>query len=165
VGSAAEAAAERHQEAVELAHPELPWFADLGLKWHAVPAISSMPLRIGGITYPTAPFNGWYLGTEIGSRNLVDPDRYDILELVGRRLGFDVTNARSLWKDRALVEINRAVLASFDEAGVKVADHHGESERFMAFVAKEQKSGRTPTAEWSWVVPPMSGASLPVTFT
>ncbi|WP_207782300.1 nitric oxide synthase oxygenase [Phytoactinopolyspora limicola] len=147
---------------VELSHPELSWFADIGLKWHAVPAISSMPLRIGGITYPTAPFNGWYMGSEIGSRNLVDPDRYDILELVGRRLGLDVSDDRTLWKDRALVEINRAVLTSFDRAGVKIADHHGESERFMAFVAKERKAGRTPTAEWSWVVPPMSGASLPI---
>ncbi|WP_222851514.1 nitric oxide synthase oxygenase [Phytoactinopolyspora mesophila] len=147
---------------VELSHPDLPWFADLGLKWHAVPAISAMPLRVGGVTYPTAPFNGWYMGTEIGSRNLVDPDRYDMLETVGRRLGFDVSDTRSLWKDRALVEINRAVISSFDQAGVKLADHHAESERFMAFVAKEQKAGRTPTAEWSWVVPPMSGASLPI---
>jgi nitric-oxide synthase, bacterial len=147
---------------VEFSHPEFPWFADLGLKWHAVPAISSMPLRIGGITYPTAPFNGWYMGTEIASRNLVDADRYDMLPEVGRRLGFDVDNDRSLWKDRALVEVNRAVLHSFDQAGIKVADHHGEAERFMAFVAKEKKAGRTPTAEWSWVVPPMSGTALPI---
>ncbi|NEE00050.1 nitric oxide synthase oxygenase [Phytoactinopolyspora halotolerans] len=147
---------------VELSHPELPWFADLGLRWHAVPAISSMPLRIGGLTYPTAPFNGWYMGTEIGSRNLVDADRYDMLVRVGRQLGLNTDDERSLWKDRVLVEINRAVLWSFDRAGVKIADHHAESERFMAFVAKEHKAGRTPTAEWSWVVPPMSGASLPV---
>ncbi|WP_129666218.1 nitric oxide synthase oxygenase [Phytoactinopolyspora endophytica] len=147
---------------VELGHPQFPWFADLGLRWHAVPAISSMPLRIGGITYPTAPFNGWYMGTEIGSRNLVDGDRYDMMRLVGEKLGLDTSDHRTLWKDRVLVEINRAVLWSFDQAGVKIADHHAESERFMAFVAKEHKAGRTPTAEWSWVVPPMSGASLPV---
>ncbi|PSL01108.1 nitric-oxide synthase [Haloactinopolyspora alba] len=147
---------------VELTHPELPWFADLELKWHAVPAISSMPLRIGGVTYPTAPFNGWYLGSEIGSRNLVDPDRYAMLPEVGRRLGLDVDDDRSLWKDRALVEINRAVLHSFDRAGVKVADHHNESRMFMAFVDKEERAGRVAHAEWSWVVPPMSGASLPV---
>ena len=36
------------------------------------PAISNMPLSIGGVTYPAAPFNGWYLGTEIGARNLAD---------------------------------------------------------------------------------------------
>ena len=45
---------------------------ELGLRWHAVPAISNMPLRIGGITYPAAPFNGWYLNTEIGDSESVD---------------------------------------------------------------------------------------------
>jgi nitric-oxide synthase len=54
---------------VELSHPELDWFIDLGLRWHAVPAISNMRLCIGGISYPAAPFNGWYMGTEIGARN------------------------------------------------------------------------------------------------
>ena len=67
---------------VPLGHPELAWFADLRLRWHAVPAISNMPLAIGGITYPAAPFNGWYLGTEIGARNLADADRYDLLPVV-----------------------------------------------------------------------------------
>lgn len=147
---------------VELLHPQLPWFAELELKWHAVPAIASMPLRIGGITYPTAPFNGWYMGTEIGSRNLVDADRYDMLTEVGRRLGLDIHDDRTLWKDRALVEINRAVIHSFDAAGAKITDHHTESEHFMAFVAKEERAGRTAHAEWSWVVPPMSGTVSPV---
>ena len=64
---------------VPLSHPEHDWFAELRLRWHAVPAISNMPLDIGGVTYPAAPFNGWYLGTEIGARNLADADRYDLL--------------------------------------------------------------------------------------
>ena len=38
-----------------------------------------MCLEIGGICYPAAPFNGWYMGTEIGARNLADTDRYDQL--------------------------------------------------------------------------------------
>lgn len=147
---------------VAITHPNLPWFRELGLRWHAVPAISNMPLRIGGITYPTAPFNGWYMGTEIGSRNFADPDRYDALTTVGQRLGLPVDDDRSLWKDRALVELNVAVLWSFDAAGVKIADHHGESQRFMAWVRAEEKAGRVATAEWSWVVPPMSAASTPV---
>lgn len=147
---------------VPLTHPEFPWFAELDLRWHAVPAISSMPLRIGGITYRTAPFNGWYMGTEIGSRNLVDADRYDRMTQVGRLLGLDVDDVRSLWKDRVLVEINRAVLHSFDAAGVKIADHHHESELFMRFVEKEERAGRTPRAEWSWVVPPLSSTTSPV---
>lgn len=147
---------------VEITHPDLAWFAELGLRWYAVPAIANMPLRIGGITYPTAPFNGWYMGAEIGSRNLADPNRYNMLPRIGRRLGLPVEDERSLWKDRALVELNRAVLWSFDDAGIKIADHHGESRRFMSFVAAEDKANRTPRAEWSWVIPPMSGSSTPV---
>ena len=30
-------------------------------------------LKIGGITYPTAPFNGWYMVTEIAVRNFRTP--------------------------------------------------------------------------------------------
>jgi nitric-oxide synthase len=147
---------------VMIHHPQLPWFAELELRWYAVPAIANMPLRIGGITYPTTPFNGWYMGTEIGSRNLADPDRFDMLPTIGRKLGLPVNDDRSLWKDRALVELNRAVLWSFDDAGVKVADHHSESRHFMSFVAAEERGGRTPHAEWSWVVPPLSGSATPV---
>src|SRR5688500_10344596 len=54
-------------------------------------------------------------GTEIGARNLADPDRYDMLPTIARRLGLDTSSNRSLWKDRALVELNLAVLWSFDQ--------------------------------------------------
>ena len=36
--------------------------------------------KIGGIIYPTAPFNGWYMVTEIGVRNFIDTYRYNLLE-------------------------------------------------------------------------------------
>ena len=36
-----------------------------------------------------------------------------------------------MWRDRALVEMVRAVQHSFDVAGVTMADHHGESKRFL----------------------------------
>ena len=55
---------------VPLAHPVFDWFASLGLKWHAVPALSCMRLEIGGVNYTAAPFNGWYMGTEIGAHTL-----------------------------------------------------------------------------------------------
>ncbi|WP_084216698.1 nitric oxide synthase oxygenase [Pseudonocardia spinosispora] len=142
---------------VALSHPEFPWFAELGLRWHAVPAISNMPLVIGGIRYPAAPFNGWYLNTEIGARNLTDTDRYDLLPELAARMGLDTSSVRTMWRDRALVEMVRAVQHSFDTAGVKMADHHTESERFLDHVAREKAAGRTCPAEWSWIVPPMSG--------
>jgi nitric-oxide synthase len=147
---------------VPLHHPDHAWFADLGLRWHAVPAISDMRLVIGGVTYPAAPFNGWYLGTEIGARNLVDEDRYDLLRPVAERLGLDTSRERTLWRDRAAVEINAAVLHSFALAGVTIADHHTESRRFLTHLAKEEKAGRRCPADWSWIVPPISGALTPV---
>lgn len=147
---------------VPLEHPQLPAFGALGLKWHAVPAISSMRLEIGGISYTMAPFNGWYMSAEIGARNLSDENRYNLLPTVARLLGLDTTKARTLWRDRALVELNVAVLHSFEKAGVKIVDHHTVSEHFLRFEAKEQQCGRETYAEWSWVVPPISGSTSPL---
>ena len=147
---------------VPLSHPDHDWFAELRLRWHAVPAISNMPLEVGGITYPAAPFNGWYLGTEIGARNLVDADRYDLLPVIAERLGLDTSSERTLWRDRALVEMVRAVQHSFDVAGVTMADHHNESRRFLRHVEREERAGRRCPADWSWIVPPVSGGLTPV---
>ena len=59
---------------IVISHPEFPATQDLGLRWYAIPILSDMALKIGGIVYPLAPFNGHYLGTEIAARNLIDPD-------------------------------------------------------------------------------------------
>ncbi len=147
---------------VPLRHPEDTWAQDWGLRWHAVPAISHMCLEIGGICYPCAPFNGWYMGTEIGARDLADTDRYDLLPRLAEHLGLDVSSDRSLWKDRALVELNRAVLHSFDRAGISITDHHTESERFLTHLDREEGKGRQVGADWSWIVPPMSSAATGV---
>ncbi|MGD9525291.1 nitric oxide synthase oxygenase [Pseudonocardia sp.] len=147
---------------VPITHPEYDWFADLRLRWHAVPAISNMPLEIGGVRFPAAPFNGWYQNTEIAARNLCDADRYDLLPVIARRLGFDTSTQRTMWRDRALVELVRAVTHSFDEAGVTMADHHTESQRFLTHISREKKAGRGCPADWSWIVPPVSGALTPV---
>ncbi|MET7420931.1 nitric oxide synthase oxygenase [Dactylosporangium sp. NPDC005555] len=147
---------------VRIEHPTLRWFAELGLRWHVVPAIANMRLTIGGVDYPLAPFNGWYMGTEIGSRNLADPDRYDLLPVIAERMGLDTSTERSLWRDGALLELNRAVLWSFDQAGARISDHHSESERFLAHIASEERAGREVPADWSWIVPPMSGAATGV---
>jgi nitric-oxide synthase len=153
---------ERAVSEVPIAHPEFDWFAELGLRWHAVPAIANMRLTVGGVHYPLAPFNGWYMGTEVGARNLADADRYDMLPVVAARMGLDTSRESTLWRDRALVELNRAVLWSFERAGVKMTDHHTESQRFMAHLRNEEKAGRPVPADWTWIVPPMSGGITPV---
>ncbi|GAA2894929.1 nitric oxide synthase oxygenase [Actinoplanes cyaneus] len=153
---------ERAIREVPITHPEHQWFTELGLRWHAVPAISNMRLTVGGVHYPLAPFNGWYLGTEIGARNLADTDRYDLLPVIAARLGLDTTRESSLWRDRALLELNLAVLHSFEQAGVKMSDHHTESRRFLTHLDNETKAGRRVPADWTWIVPPMSGGITPV---
>jgi nitric-oxide synthase len=153
---------ERAVREVPITHPEYGWFAELGLRWHAVPAISNMRLTIGGVNYPLAPFNGWYMGTEIGARNFADTDRYNLLPVVAARMGLDTSRESTLWRDRALVEMNRAVLWSFERAGVKMTDHHTESQRFMAHLRNEERAGRPVPADWTWIVPPMSGGLTPV---
>ena len=152
-----------HAQALEipLTHPALPWFSDLGLKWYAVPILSDMKLRIGGIDFPAAPFNGWYMGTEIGSRDLGDEARYDMLPTIAEKMGINREHD-PLWKDRALVELNAAVIFSYEQAGVRIVDHHRASSEFMEFAAREMKAGRAVSADWSWIVPPMSGSATPV---
>jgi nitric-oxide synthase len=105
---------------VPLEHPELPWFVGLGLRWHAVPVISNARLVIGGIIYPAAPYNGVYICQAIGEDVLADDNAYGLVRHIAERLGLDVSSERTLWRDRAIVELNRAVVHSFDAAGVTI---------------------------------------------
>ena len=77
-------------------------------------------------------------------------------------MGLDIRDKSSLWKDRALVELNQAVLYSFRKAGVKIIDHHSASKQFMQFMHKDAKEGRDVTADWSWIVPPTSASTTKV---
>ncbi len=147
---------------VIIEHPELGWFADLGLRWHAVPVISDMYLDVGGVCYPAAPFNGWYMCTEIGSRDFGDTGRYNQLPVIARHMGVSTASDRTLWKDKAMTELNLAVLHSFSTAGVTIADHHTESVRFLQHIEREERQGRTCPADWTWIVPPSASSATPV---
>ena len=147
---------------VPIFHPDLPWFSQLNLKWNVLPVISDMVLEIGGILYPTAPFNGWYMVTEIGSRNLGDVDRYNKLPEIAEKMGLNIAGKDMFWKDRALVELNYAVKCSFEKEGISLTDHHEASEQFMKFIGQERKQGRKVMADWSWIVPPNAGSTLQV---
>lgn len=146
---------------VDITHPDHPAIDALGLRWYAIPVISEMALVIGGITYPCAPFNGWYMGTEIAARNFCDPQRYDLLERIGEALGLDTSSTRNLWKDQALITINQAVLHSFDAAGIRMGDHHELGAQFERFCQIENKAGRGVNGDWSWLTSPISGSITP----
>lgn len=147
---------------VALTHPEYAWFAHLGLKWYAVPLVADMVLEIGGLHYTCAPFNGWYMLTEIASRNLGDAQRYNLLPIIAEKLKLDSRSNQHLWKDRAMLELNIAVLHSFKSAGVSLVDHHTAAEQFIRFTEQEEQEGRAVHADWAWIVPPMSGSSMTV---
>ena len=149
----------KHVVEVEIVHPEYERFKELNLKWYAVPIISDMRFDCGGIDFQAAPFNGWYMGTEIGARNFADTKRYNYLPKVADCIGINRDTNASLWKDRALVELNIAVLHSFKAAGVSIVDHHTAAQQFKLFQEQEEKSGRDVTGNWTWLVPPLSPAT------
>jgi nitric-oxide synthase len=147
---------------IPIVHPQFGWFAELGLKWYALPAVSAMLFDAGGVEYSAAPFNGWYMGTEIGARNFGDTSRYNLLPVVAQKMGLDISGDRLLWRDRAIVELNVAVLHSYERAGVTMIDHHAAAHAFDKFEALETQAGRPVYARWSWIVPPISGSATTV---
>uniref|UniRef100_A0A2K5CDV4 Nitric oxide synthase n=1 Tax=Aotus nancymaae TaxID=37293 RepID=A0A2K5CDV4_AOTNA len=147
---------------VAMEHPKYEWFRELELKWYALPAVANMLLEVGGLEFPGCPFNGWYMGTEIGVRDFCDVQRYNILEEVGRRMGLETHKLASLWKDQAVVEINIAVLHSFQKQNVTIMDHHSAAESFMKYMQNEYRARGGCPADWIWLVPPISGSITPV---
>lgn len=147
---------------VNLSHPDYTWFQELKLQWYAVPVISDMRLEIGGISFPCAPFNGWYMLTEIAARNLGDEQRYNMLPVLAKKLNLDTRQVKTLWKDKALLVLQEAVLHSFQVQGVTLVDHHTASEQFLEFCKQEEAKGRSVQADWAWIVPPAAGSTLGV---
>jgi nitric-oxide synthase len=147
---------------VPIIHPTFAWFEELGLKWHALPAVSNMVLDAGGVRYTAAPFSGYYMETEIAARNFGDAERYNLLPVVADRMDPAMRSRDPFWRDRALVELCAAVLYSFRQAGVTMVDHHAASRQFMEHLAEEKAQGRIVPGDWSWLVPPVSGSVSPV---
>lgn len=56
-----------------------------------------MMLDCGGVEFTAAPFNGWYLSSEIASRDLCDAQRYNIIKvgLRARPPGSELLSRRS----------------------------------------------------------------------
>lgn len=146
---------------VTIRHPKLPALEHLGLKWYPIPVLSDMILATGDMSFSAAPFNGWYMGTEVG-RNLSDLSRYNCLPKLAATLGLDTTRERSLWRDHALVLLNEAVLHSFNVEGWTMVDHHAASQEFIRFEERETSEGRKVSGDWSWLVPPLSSSLSPI---
>jgi nitric-oxide synthase, bacterial len=143
---------------VVIQHPDFPWIQEQCWKWHAVPLISNMGLYIGGVYYAAAPFNGWYMLTEVAVRNLADQNRYNLLPKIAEGLKLDTSTHKNLWKDRALLILMEAVRYSYEKAGVVLVDHHRADYQFQTFSKNEAKAGRVVHGDWAWLVPPTAGS-------
>jgi len=141
---------------IPIRHEDYEPFNKLELEWYALPMISNMIMTIGGVDYPCAPFNGFYVATEIASRNFTDPWRFDLLKEIATAFGHDTDSDDPYWRDRTVTELNAAVLASYKRDGITLLDHHTASEQFMEFRSREKVAGRNVQADWSWIVPPQS---------
>lgn len=146
---------------VPLEHPTMPQLAEMGLRWNAVPAISNFRILLGGVDYGCLPFNGWFLCTEI-ARNLTDATRYNKVEEIARALGLDMKNEQTMWRDEAYLQLNKAIIHSFQKQKVIIADQHSASRQFLTHDLREKEAGRECPAQWSWVVPPLGGSVCPV---
>jgi len=97
------------------------WFEDFDLKWYALPAVANMMLEVGGLQFTAAPFNGWYMSSEIGARNLSDVYRYNLLKVSQyfTKLKFYVPIRSSLLLRKWDSILNRTVLFGKTEPWLK----------------------------------------------
>jgi nitric-oxide synthase len=61
-----------------------------------------------------------------------------------------------------MIELNTAVIHSYQKTGVTLVDHHTASRQFMRFTELERNQNRAVYADWAWIVPPMSGSTMEV---
>uniref|UniRef100_Q27571-2 Isoform 2 of Nitric oxide synthase n=1 Tax=Drosophila melanogaster TaxID=7227 RepID=Q27571-2 len=91
-----------------------------------------------------------------------DPMNVEFTETVALKMQLDTRTPTSLWKDKAVVEMNIAVLHSYQSRNVTIVDHHTASESFMKHFENESKLRNGCPADWIWIVPPLSGSITPV---
>ena len=82
--------------------------------------------------------------------------------MIASKMELNTSTHTTLWKDTVLLEVNKAVLYSYQKFGVTTWDHHTASESFMQFYASEMKTRGGCPADWIWLVPPMSSSSSPL---
>jgi sulfite reductase alpha subunit-like flavoprotein/nitric oxide synthase oxygenase domain/subunit/hemoglobin-like flavoprotein len=146
---------------VQIEHPTVPEFKDLGLRWYAIPVISNFSVHIGGLDYGCIPFNGWYMDTEI-MRNFLDEYRYNKMAEIAQIMQLDSSSEQTLWRDRVALELNIAIIYSFQKAKVTIVDHQTAARQFLTHDLREKKAGRECPADWGWVVPAAGGSACPV---
>lgn len=119
-------------------------------------------LEVGGLQFPAAPFAGWYTSVEIATRDLLEDNRYGLMKKIGRAMGLDTTTNSTLWRDRVALEMNAAVLHSFQSAGATIVDQHTISDQFQTHLRNEMRGRGGCPADWVWLTPSQSGSLTPL---
>merc|ERR1719300_1855140 len=73
-------------------------------------------------------------------------------------MGLDTSTNISLWKDKVSVEMNYAILHSFQKAGVSIVDQFSASEQFQEHFNNEVRERGGCPADWVWLTPSLSGS-------
>ena len=134
-------------------------FNDLGLKWYGIPMVSNIAFEIGGLKYTGVPFNGWYADSEI-MRNLLDADRFNLSKKIVETCppSFLDTFQGAPKPDLAAVMLNSALITSFKEERVTVAQHHQMLESFYKWYNQELNERGFCPGNWKWIIPPFFGS-------
>ncbi|GME25647.1 hypothetical protein GTA08_BOTSDO05762 [Neofusicoccum parvum] len=157
---------------VHIRHPHYGLqFDKLGLRWVPSPALSRLGFDIGGVQYTATPFMGWFMDAEIGVRDLVDRERYNILpRLIDAldlpRSALDLEEVpeyeRLALLSRAQTELNFAVYWSFEQAGVRMSDTLTASSMYCNFDDEHlREHGFRLPADPYWLAPPQ-GSIVPL---
>uniref|UniRef100_A0A493T210 nitric-oxide synthase (NADPH) n=1 Tax=Anas platyrhynchos platyrhynchos TaxID=8840 RepID=A0A493T210_ANAPP len=130
----------------------------LGKTSAALPCTCLVPAWVPPLGPPPQAeiFNSWFSASKIFTCCLV------LSQQVAKKMNLDMRKTSSLWKDQALVEINIAVLYSFQSDKVTIVDHHSATESFIKHMENEYRCRGGCPADWVWIVPPMSGSITPV---
>eukprot|EP00058_Branchiostoma_floridae_P023238 XP_002608728.1 hypothetical protein BRAFLDRAFT_120590 [Branchiostoma floridae] len=146
---------------VELRHPKYDWFEELAIKANCIPMQGDMLFDVGGMQFPACPITGWFQSTE-PVRDLLDENRYNMTEVIAKKLGYDTSRYNSLWKDAAFLECHIAVLHSFQMKGVMTQDPYTLTESFMKHMEREHRVRGGCPSDWVWIVPPSCSSLTPV---
>ncbi|XP_066268552.1 nitric oxide synthase 1-like [Branchiostoma lanceolatum] len=146
---------------LELRHPKHDWFEELAIKVNCVPLQGDMLFDVGGMQFPACPITGWFQSTE-PVRDLLDENRYNMAEIIAKKLGYDTSRYNSLWKDAAFLEVHIAVIHSFQMKGVMTQDPYTLTESFMKHMEREHRVRGGCPSDWVWIVPPSCSSLTPV---
>lgn len=139
---------------VALEHPEHAWFADLQLRWHAVPAISNMRVDLCARSWP-AIFSGHYVLFEL-VKDLGDPDRYGMLPAIGAALGLDIEEPSGAWRLRAKAVLAEAIWHSYGRDGIAIWSDTEAADNHVAFENSEAAEGRPVSGDGRWLTPTLA---------